>query len=46
MICRCNKKKAGLPPYKCAVTFRRKEDREKLPAFPCPDCRAVSCKKN
>ena len=35
-------KSAGLPPYKCVVTFKKKKDRERLPAFPCADCRAVS----
>lgn len=35
-------KSAGLPPYKCVVTFKTKKDRERLPAFPCADCRAVS----
>ena len=36
-------RKRGLPTdYKFDVSFKKKADREKLPAFTCPDCTAVS----
>eukprot|EP00731_Ephydatia_muelleri_P005810 Em0003g58a len=32
-------KRAGLPAYKFAATIRKKCDRDKLHAKPCPECR-------
>ena len=34
-------KRAGLPAYKFAATIRKKCDRDKLHAKPCPECRKV-----
>ena len=35
--------KAGLPTaYKCVTVIKKRSDRDKLDAKPCPECQAVS----